>query len=67
MGRKNRRYYSGKKSCCLCNALEEEWIHILTCPSINACMNREESWAKARKAMPHWKLPNDFWTAMEKD
>jgi hypothetical protein len=29
-------------------------------------MNREESWAKARKAMTHRKLPNDFWTAMEK-
>jgi hypothetical protein len=29
-------------------------------------MNREESWAKARKAMTHWKLPNDFWIAMEK-
>jgi hypothetical protein len=29
-------------------------------------MNREESWAKARKNMKHWKLPNDFWTAMEK-
>jgi hypothetical protein len=29
-------------------------------------MNREESWANARKAMAHWKLLNDFWTAMEK-
>jgi hypothetical protein len=29
-------------------------------------MNREESWAKARKAMAHWKLPNDVWAAMEK-
>jgi hypothetical protein len=29
-------------------------------------MNREESWEKVRKAMKHWKLPNDFWTAMEK-
>jgi hypothetical protein len=29
-------------------------------------MNREESWAKARKTMKHWKLPNDFWTALEK-
>jgi hypothetical protein len=46
-GRKNGRYYGGKKSCCLCNALEEDWIHILTCPLIDACMNREESWAKA--------------------
>jgi hypothetical protein len=64
--RKNGSYYGGKKSCCLCNALEEYWIHILTCPSIGACMNREESWAKARKAMTHWKLPNDFWIAMDK-
>jgi hypothetical protein len=67
IGRKNGRYYGGKKSCCMCNALEEDWIHILTCPSIDACMNREESWAKARKAMTHWKLPNDLWTAMEKE
>jgi hypothetical protein len=29
-------------------------------------MNREELWAKARKAMTHWKLPNDFWIAMKK-
>jgi hypothetical protein len=65
-GRKNERYYGGKKSCCLCNALQEEWIHILTCPSIDACMSREESWAKAGKSMSHWKLPNDFWIAMEK-
>jgi hypothetical protein len=65
-GRKNWRYYGGKKSCFMCNALEEDWIHILTCPSIDACMNREESWAKARKAMTHWNLPNDFWIAMGK-
>jgi hypothetical protein len=29
-------------------------------------MKREELWAKARKAMTHWKLPNDFWIALEK-
>jgi hypothetical protein len=50
----------------MCNTQEEYWIHILTCPPIEACMNREESWAKARKTMKHWKLPNYFWTAMEK-
>jgi hypothetical protein len=50
----------------MCNTQGEDWIHILTCPSIEACMNREESWAKARKTMKHWKLPNDFWTALEK-
>jgi hypothetical protein len=65
-GRKNGRYYGGKKSCCLCNALEEDWIHIVTCPSIDTCMNREESWSKAQKAMTHWRLPTDFWIAMGK-
>jgi hypothetical protein len=64
--RNHVRYYGGNKSCCVCNTQDEDWIHILTCPSIKAFMNLEESWAKARKAMKHWKLPNDFWTAMEK-
>jgi hypothetical protein len=65
-GRKNMRYYGGKKGYCMCNTQEEDWIHILTCPSIEACMNREESQVKARKTMKHWKLPNYFWTALEK-
>jgi hypothetical protein len=59
------RYYSEKKGCCMCNTQEEDWIPILTCPSIDACMNQEESREKARKTMKHWKLPNDFWTALE--
>jgi hypothetical protein len=50
----------------MCNTQEEDWIHVLMSPSIEASINREESWAKARKAIKHWKLPNDFWTAMEK-
>jgi hypothetical protein len=29
-------------------------------------MSREKSWAKSQMAMKHWKLPNDFWTAMGK-
>jgi hypothetical protein len=40
-GRKNARYSGGEKGCCMCNSQEENWIHILTCPSIEACMNRE--------------------------
>jgi hypothetical protein len=65
-GQKNTRYYGGKKSCCICSTQEEEWIHILTCPSTGICMNREESCAKARKVMKHCKLPNNFWTTVEK-
>jgi hypothetical protein len=55
-----------EKGCYMCNTQEEEWIYILTCTSIEACINREESWEKAKKTMKHWKLPNDFWTALEK-
>jgi hypothetical protein len=29
-------------------------------------MAREASWAKVKKAMVPWKMPPDFWTAMEK-
>jgi hypothetical protein len=65
-GRKNVRYYDGIKSCCMCSTQEEDWTHILMCLSIEACMNQEESWAKVGKAMKHWKIPNDLWTAMEK-
>jgi hypothetical protein len=54
-GRKNARYCRRKKSCFRCSTQEEDWIHILMCPSIEACMNQEESWAKARKAMRHLK------------
>jgi hypothetical protein len=50
----------------MCNTQEEDLIRILTCSSIEAGMNREESWAKAMKTMKHWKLSNDFWTALEK-
>jgi hypothetical protein len=64
-GRKNGRYYGRKKSCCLCNALEEDLIRLSACQSIDACMNNEGSWAKAREVMTHWKLQNDFWTTME--
>jgi hypothetical protein len=50
----------------MCNVLEEDWIHTLTCPLIDACTNREESRAKVRKAMTHWKPSNDFWIAIKK-
>jgi hypothetical protein len=29
-------------------------------------MAREASWVKVKKAMAPWKLPPDFWTAVEK-
>jgi hypothetical protein len=54
-GRNNLRYYGGNKSCYMCSTEEEDWIHILTCQLIEACMNMGELWAKASKAMKNWK------------
>jgi hypothetical protein len=32
--------------------------------SLDADLNRADSWEKVKKAMTIWKLPPDFWTAM---
>jgi hypothetical protein len=29
-------------------------------------MEQDASWAKVKKAMAPWKMPPDFWTAIEK-
>jgi hypothetical protein len=42
------------------------WWHILNCPSLDASYHRYASWQKVKKAMQMWKLPADFWTAIEK-
>jgi hypothetical protein len=52
-GTENWRYYDGKKACCLCHVPEEDWMHILACPSIDASMNMEESWKNVWKAMAY--------------
>jgi hypothetical protein len=38
----------------------------LHAPSIYAALQRADSWAQLRKTLRRWKLPNDFWTAVEK-
>jgi hypothetical protein len=63
-GMKNGRYYGGKKSCCICNAPEEYWIHILTYPFIDECMNREESWKRLRRRWHTGCFQIIVWTAM---
>jgi hypothetical protein len=40
--------------------------HVITCPSIDVGLHRADSWAQLQKTLKRWKLPNDFWTAVEK-
>jgi hypothetical protein len=38
----------------------------MTCKSLNASLNRKESWPKVKKAMNAWRIPPYFWIAIEK-
>jgi hypothetical protein len=60
------RFYVGERPCCFCQETKEDWRHILNCPSLDASYHRDASWQKVKKAMQMWRLPSDFWTAIEK-
>jgi hypothetical protein len=65
-GKRNGQVYRGKKACCFCNTEEEYWNHFLSCRSLDATMARKDLWEKFKKVMEPWKMPHDFWTAIEK-
>jgi hypothetical protein len=50
----------------LCQETKEDWRHILNCPSLDASYHQDASWQKVKKDMQMWRLPADFWTAIEK-
>jgi hypothetical protein len=65
-GSRHVRFYGGELPCCFCQETKEIWRHILNCPSLDASYHRDASWQKVKKYMQMWRLPADFWTAMEK-
>jgi hypothetical protein len=38
----------------------------MKCRSLDASLHRADSWEKVKKDLAIWKLPNDFWTAIQK-
>jgi hypothetical protein len=66
MGKRNGCIYRGKKTCCFCHTEEDDWNQVIIWGSLDATMAREASWAKVKKVMEPWKMPQDFWTATEK-
>jgi hypothetical protein len=60
------RFYGVELPCCFFQETKEDWRHILNCPSLDASYHRDASWKKVKKAMQMWRLPADFWTAIEK-
>jgi hypothetical protein len=65
-GMKHILYYHEPRPCCMCGEEKEDWRHIMTCRSLDASLHRADSWEKVKKDMSIWKLPNDFWTAIQK-
>jgi hypothetical protein len=62
----HQTFYRGDHPCCLCQETKEDWRHILSCPSLDADYHRAASGQKVKKDMQMWRLPADFWTAIEK-
>jgi hypothetical protein len=60
------KFYGGYRPCCFFQETKEDWIHILNYPSLDASYHRDASWQKFKKDMQMWRLPADFWTALEK-
>jgi hypothetical protein len=51
----------------MCGNLQEDWRHVISCRALDADLNRADSWEKVKRAMTIiWKLPPDFWTAVQK-
>jgi hypothetical protein len=65
-GSRHVRFYGGERPCCFFQETKEDWRHVLNCPSLDASYHRDASWKKLKKAMQMWRLPSDFWTAIEK-
>jgi hypothetical protein len=38
----------------------EDWIHIITCKSLDAELIRADSWIKLRKVMEKWGMSKDM-------
>jgi hypothetical protein len=65
-GSRHVRFYGGEHPCCFCHETKEAWRHILNLSSLDASYHRDASWQRVKKDMQMWRLPTDFWTAIEK-
>jgi hypothetical protein len=65
-GVRHQFFYQEVRPCCMCHNQVEDWRHVIMCSSLDAALNKAESWSKIKKSMERWKLPNNFWIAVEK-
>jgi hypothetical protein len=65
-GVKHQQYYHEIRPFCMCRDQTEDWQQVLTCPLIDAALHRADSRVQLQKTLKCWKIPNDFWMAVEK-
>jgi hypothetical protein len=65
-GSRHQTFYGGDHPCFLFQETKEDWRHILNCLSLDVDYHGAASWQKVKKDMQMWRLPADFWTAIEK-
>jgi hypothetical protein len=65
-GSRHVRFYGVERLCCFCHETKDDWRHILNFPSLDSTYHQDASWKRVKKDMQMWRLPEDFWTAIEK-
>jgi hypothetical protein len=50
----------------MCGDAYKDWRYLITCKSLDTSLHRTESWTKMKKAVKAWRIPPDFWIAIEK-
>jgi hypothetical protein len=63
-GARHEQWYSEAKPCCMCGD-NEEWIHVITCKSLDSELVRADSWIKLRKLMDKWGMSQDMWISID--
>jgi hypothetical protein len=63
-GARNEQWYGEATPCYICGD-NEDWIHVITCKSLDAELIRADSWSKLRNMMEKGGMSKYMWIAIE--
>jgi hypothetical protein len=66
IGVKHILYYHEPRPCCISGDKKEDGRQVMRCRSLDASLQKADSWEKVKTDMERWQLPNDFWAAIKK-
>jgi hypothetical protein len=59
-GTRHQQYFGDKNTCCMCNCETEDWIHLITCGSLDASLHRAASWKSSGSQWSGGTYPHTF-------